>query len=53
MCDVFEACFITRNDSLAPCSPCFFCESCFEVLHKNSNGTDAYQRYEKYAYHHE
>lgn len=53
MCDVFEACFITRNDSLAPCSPCFFCESCFEVLHKNSNGTDAYQTYEKYAYHHE
>jgi snRNA-activating protein complex subunit 3 len=53
MCDVFEACVVTRGDKYAPCSPCFFCESCFECLHKDENGENAYAEYEKFVYHHE
>jgi len=33
MCDVFEARHVTHADKLAPCSPCFFCSKCFDILH--------------------
>ena len=53
MCDVFEARHVTYGDRLAPCSPCFFCETCHDTLHLDAKGAPLYDEYERYEYHHE
>lgn len=53
MCDVFEARHVTYGDRLAPCSPCFFCEKCFDTLHLDAEGEPLYDEYARYDYHHE
>jgi snRNA-activating protein complex subunit 3 len=53
MCDVFDAKHVTIADELAPCSPCFFCDKCFEILHLDENGRPVYAEYTRYPYHHE
>ena len=53
MCDVFDVQHVTYGDKLAPCSPCFFCDECFDALHLDSEGNPLYSEYVRYAYHHE
>ena len=44
---------MTYGDKLAPCSPCFFCNKCFDTLHLDEDGKPLYADYVRYAYHHE
>lgn len=39
VCGMLDAAWVTRNDQLAPESPCFFCEDCFLKLHYDSQGS--------------
>ena len=38
VCRIFTCAWVTRNDELAPESPCFFCEECFQKLHYSATG---------------
>lgn len=38
VCNMFAPLWVTLNDSLAPFSPCFFCDDCFRKLHYSSEG---------------
>ena len=49
MCGVFEARHVTYGDRLAPCSPCFFCETCHDTLHLDAKGAPLYDEYERYG----
>lgn len=37
-CDRALASFVLFDDILSPCSPCYYCEQCFELLHCDSEG---------------
>ncbi|KAM4808918.1 snRNA-activating protein complex subunit 3 isoform 2-T2 [Rhinophrynus dorsalis] len=38
VCKIYIARWVTNNDSLAPDDPCFFCDSCFRMLHYDIEG---------------
>lgn len=53
ICDIYRAAKITYGDTLAPSSPCFFCEQCYYMLHYNADGSLLYNDFKVYEYHHE
>ncbi|XP_059826114.1 snRNA-activating protein complex subunit 3 isoform X1 [Hypanus sabinus] len=38
VCKLFIVRWVTNNDSFAPQDPCFFCDTCFRMLHYDTDG---------------
>ncbi|XP_051875197.1 snRNA-activating protein complex subunit 3 isoform X1 [Pristis pectinata] len=38
VCKLFIVRWVTNNDSFAPEDPCFFCDTCFRMLHYDTDG---------------
>ena len=38
ICEHTQACRVTYDDPLAPSSPAFFCQHCFDMLHTDEHG---------------
>lgn len=53
LCDTYTAAHVTYDDIHAPCEPCFWCEQCFKRMHFDETGTQTYQGWKAYPYHHE
>lgn len=50
VCEIFGPTWVTYNDSLAPESPCYFCEDCFRKLHYSKDGKKICN-FQAYPYH--
>eukprot|EP01100_Stratorugosa_tubuloviscum_P005139 TRINITY_DN2335_c0_g1_i2.p1 TRINITY_DN2335_c0_g1~~TRINITY_DN2335_c0_g1_i2.p1 ORF type:complete len:485 (+),score=169.70 TRINITY_DN2335_c0_g1_i2:64-1455(+) len=53
VCDIHPAKFVTFEDKLAPESPSFFCQKCYQQLHYDFEGRLLYDDFEVYPYFHE
>ncbi|CAO3652459.1 unnamed protein product [Cunninghamella echinulata] len=50
MCMVYPAEYITLNDYLSGCSPCYFCKKCYRPFHFNKDG-EKVTTFDVYDYH--
>lgn len=50
MCMVYPAEYITLNDYLSGCSPCYFCKKCYYPFHFNKDG-EKVTTFDVYDYH--
>ena len=53
VCRTFRATKVTVNDKWAEDNPCYFCESCYFLLHYSEDGSLLYNEFEVYDYHQE
>lgn len=53
VCEVSTATVITMHDRLAVSSPCFFCQSCYEMLHYGPDGELLYDDFVEIPYMHD
>ncbi|KAH3743504.1 snRNA-activating protein complex subunit 3 [Pelomyxa schiedti] len=53
ICELFDATTIVYNDSLAPTNPCYFCATCYRLLHYEPNGTGRHRDHLIYDYRHD
>jgi snRNA-activating protein complex subunit 3 len=53
VCATFLAKLVTHHDRLAPASPAFFCQQCYDFLHKDADGNVLYQGFQVFPYYHE
>jgi snRNA-activating protein complex subunit 3 len=53
VCDLMPAGWVSYGDALADSSPAFFCERCYDALHKDVEGRMKYSLHETLKYVHE
>lgn len=51
VCRTFRATKVTLDDKWAEDNPCYFCESCYFLLHYSEDGSLLYNEFEVYDYH--
>lgn len=52
VCRTFRPTKVTVDDKWADDNPCYFCESCYFLLHYSEDGSLLYNEFEVYDYHH-
>ena len=50
ICAALVASQVTCNDAQAPCSPCHWCQHCYDAFHYNADGTPTYTDFQVLPY---
>ena len=50
ICAALVASKVTCNDAQAPCSPCHWCQHCYDAFHYNADGTPTYTDFQVLPY---